>query len=409
MKTDSGFAEPTYSEIANNGWKLIFWGVASPFAEKAFSRLKGQIISVVDNKKALQGTRWREYEVMPVESLAQIDFSKEVKILLCTADLGGVREQLDSLGIEKEAAIIPEHLVQFLPVSRIQDVRFDFLLTSGAVAPGASTYMSGAYLYDSEFFENSLSYEPRKIVSGPCHGIGNMEDGFLIGSDDHGLVVLDKGLEVRDAIKIDSSKRVHGVSCRNSKVAYGLTGTDEVVILDLESGTEDLRFSVSAKAKKFGADQHHINDVLLGEHSVYVSMFSASGNYRNGIYDGVVQEYDLDSGKLVGPLFTGLRLPHSISFFDESFHVIDSLRGNLIGRNGEIVSHFRGFARGLDKRDGIFVVGQSPNRNSGNVMGLADNIGVDATVSIYDPDSRLSTEYSFPRTMSEIHAIKVLT
>mgnify|MGYP007000268037 len=75
--------------------------------------------------------------------------------------------------------------------------------------------------------------------------------------------------------------------------------------------------------------------------------FSATGNWKRDVFDGVVLEYDLAEKRWVGPVISDLWMPHSIDFVDGSLVVLDSLRGRLLKNNAQSVGQFPGFARGL--------------------------------------------------------------
>ena len=117
---------------------------------------------------------------------------------------------------------------------------------------------------------------------------------------------------------------------------------------------------ISAKFATTGYAQHHINDICVHEDSIYVSMFSYTGNHRKNIYDGAVVEYDLHSGSEIGRIYDNLYMPHSIKFFNNSFYCLDSFTGNFL-RN-EILWKLSWFCPRLDFKKNFFIIGQSKNK-----------------------------------------------
>ena len=77
-------------------------------------------------------------------------------------------------------------------------------------------------------------------------------------------------------------------------------------------------------------------------------MFSETGNWVNDIFDGAVVEYDILTKKKIGAPIKNLWMPHNITMINNDFHVLDSLRGNLMGNNANILGTFPSFTRGLD-------------------------------------------------------------
>ena len=53
---------------------------------------------------------------------------------------------------------------------------------------------------------------------------------------------------------------------------------------------------------------------MCHEDSIYISMFSYTGNHRKNIYDGAVVEYDLNSGSEIGRIYDNLYI-HIVSNF----------------------------------------------------------------------------------------------
>ena len=134
-------------------------------------------------------------------------------------------------------------------------------------------------------------------------------------------------------------------------------------------------------------------------------MFSDSGNHRKNIYDGTVIEIDIISGKHIGNIYNNLWMPHSIKCFDESFYCLDSLRGNLLMGNHQIIGTFPGFTRGLDYKNNLFFIGQSKNRNFSKVMSVSNNSSLDTSVIIFNPELKVSRSIFLPPTISEIHEV----
>ena len=49
---------------------------------------------------------------------------------------------------------------------------------------------------------------------------------------------------------------------------------------------------------------------MIGD-SLYVSMFSISGNWRLGLYDGGIIEFDIDSLEFKNPVLRDRWMPHN--------------------------------------------------------------------------------------------------
>ena len=87
--------------------------------------------------------------------------------------------------------------------------------------------------------------------------------------------------------------------------------------------------------------------------------------------------------------------------------VLDSLRGNLLSHNFQVIGTFPGFTRGLDFDGRFFYIGQSRNRNHSKYLGKSDNISIDSSIIIFDPITKVSKSIFLPTDIAEIHSLFV--
>ena len=76
-------------------------------------------------------------------------------------------------------------------------------------------------------------------------------------------------------------------------------------------------------------------------------------------------------------------MPHNVKFYDDSMHVLNSLKGELLYDNFSVKGEFPAFTRGLDYDGQYYYVGQSRNRNFSKSIGLSNNISIDAGIIIF--------------------------
>ena len=168
------------------------------------------------------------------------------------------------------------------------------------------------------------------------------------------------------------------------------------------------QIDISNKFKKVGTAQHHCNDIAIFGSFGYVSMFSLSGNFKKDFFDGGLVEFDTETLKITNYINKDLWMPHSISFFRNSLTILDSLKGNLLSNNFQVLGSFPGFSRGLDYDGKFFYIGQSRNRNYSKILGISNNISIDSSIIIFEPETKVSKSILIPSTISEIHSIMVL-
>ena len=85
------------------------------------------------------------------------------------------------------------------------------------------------------------------------------------------------------------------------------------------------RFKLSSKYDLQSEPMHHCNDNCSIGNSLYVSMFSSTGNWKKDVFDGCVAEFDITTGERKSDIKKDLFMPHNILSFDGSLHVLDSL------------------------------------------------------------------------------------
>jgi len=267
---------------------------------------------------------------------------------------------------------------------------------------------SGGGLYEVRIEGAHHSF--RKVFSGNFHGLRPHGDKFIAIDDERGLITFDADYTIETAFALPQGARCHGVSWSKERRQYFIACSYlDAILVYSEDGQEVDRIPISSKQARTGAAQHHCNDILVLGDSVYLSMFSATGNWKRDVFDGAVLEYDLVERRWVGPVITDLWMPHSIDFVDGSLVVLDSLRGRLLKNNAQSVGQFPGFARGLAHDGARFLIGQSRNRNYSAAMGVSQNIAIDTAITVFDEHTKVSKSFHLPSTVSEIHGIALNT
>ena len=156
-------------------------------------------------------------------------------------------------------------------------------------------------------------------------------------------------------------------------------------------------------------DENHVNDVQAIGNSLFVSMFTLSGAWRQkhlaNQWDGCIVEYDIIERLPVRTLHRNLRMPHSILYADDSIYYCES-HALTVYRAGRTLCKFSGFTRGLARFDQYLLVGQSrmrahwkPNRRT--------HASLDAGVHILNLENLLSRFIPLPT--AQVYDILVMT
>lgn len=228
---------------------------------------------------------------------------------------------------------------------------------------------------------------------------------FLV-DENIGIVEFDDKLKKIKSYAIDKGLRPHGITYCDYSEQFFLccTDKDQVIIFDKNFKVKD-KILISEKINKNKIKNHHINDCIAIDGRLYVSMFSISGNFSKEIYDGSILEIDISNPEKRNIIINNLWMPHNISYYENSIHVLNSFKGELMAYNLKVLGKFPAFARGLDYDGSYYYIGQSRNRNFSKLLGDSLNISIDTGVVIFEPKEKISRFLQLHPKLSEIHSV----
>ncbi len=394
-----------WSEIAQHvqGKQLVFFGRGSWFS-KAINYFTGGSCAygtqyIVDNNKYEHG---REEDGLPIhspEKLLQED-KDQVFIIITTYGFEEVAQQLMDYGFKpgKHFCITP-HLKDFHSVISIKNHKQTIYFTC------ADQPSNGGGLYKLDVM--SGKYE--RIVSGLCYGITPGKDCFYLVNDDiKGVQILDTQLHPTGSFELPYKSRPHGTAyCPKRDLLYvAFSGRDSFAVFNTKY--EMIKeVSLSNKYSKGGISQHQINDLFAYNDSLFVSMFSFSGNWKSGIYDGAILEFDIDELESGTPIVGDLWMPHNPKMINGILHYSDSMRGKIYAGNQKILTEINGFARGLAYDGDFYYVAQSTHRYIDRCPANAANISLDAGIFVVDKEDKI-TRFIPTSNIISIHDLLVL-
>jgi len=221
-----------------------------------------------------------------------------------------------------------------------------------------------------------------------------------------GIIEFDKNFKILRQAKMPLGSRAHGIDFSEEKQMFFVNCSylDAILFVNTDFEVVD-RVNISNKQERLGVPAHHSNDCCVVGDSLFVSMFSQTGNWKLDVFDGAVLEFDIVTKELIGPVVKGLWMPHNIKVIDGSLTLLDSLKGHLLTNNMQVSGDFPAFTRGLDYDGQYYYIGQSRNRNYSKNLGLSKNISIDAGVIVFDEQTKASRFLQLPPKLSEIHSI----
>lgn len=387
----------------SSGREVCLFG-AGNIAHKTLRKLNCAVSCIYDNSANL----WETEQVnLTVKNPNELSNDKEDRFfIICTTSFIEVSNQLSDLGyVSGEDFIVSPILNDLRVIDELESVNVRLLLSSGT-QPNDDP-LTGGGLYCLHI--NGLQHNVEKVLSGSCHSIVKQGDHFLTVDDERGIIRVDSEFKTEILTELPQGSRGHGLSYHADSDTYFVACSYLDTVVRFNNQFEQIQtYPLSNKAGKEGGPFHHTNDCLTLGNSLYVSMFSRTGNWKRDVFDGVVLEFDIETGKEIGVVIDDLWMPHNIAFTDGSLTVLDSLRGGLVRNNAQTVGRFPAFTRGLDN-DGVYhYIGQSRNRNFSKNLGNSLNISIDTAVVIFDETTKVSRTIQLPSTISEIHSIAIL-
>lgn len=371
---------------------------AGHIAEKFVKRNPDLDFMVYDNNKDLQGTLFFGNTVNPVQHIAS---QKEGVILICTTSITEIKSQLNEISTSLKITVPPE-LAEFEVQHKLLEKNGRFLIASGLPSNNLHGASGGLFSIDINHSEIQIN----TVLSGPCHSVVKHKGCFFVTVQEEGIIQLDEKFNIVDKFELKTGLRPHGLCVDDFNFYVVASNSDSVLQISREN-LATKRFNLSEKFKDFGSAQHHANDLeIIGDYA-YVSMFSTSGNWKRGIYDGGLIEINLKTGNK-REICLDLKLPHSVRCVDGSLIVLNSFIGELesFGRFPSL--GFNGFLRGFDYDDEYFYMAESRNRNSTGLKRKTLPSSIDSRLVIVDRSAYYSRTISLPQYISEIHSVLAL-
>ncbi len=394
----------TFQEInrLSKNKKILFFG-AGNIAEKTFRMInRSSFYGIIDNSKNLWGEKQLDKEVLPPEKISSIE---SILIIITTTSFNEVTKQLEQMNLMQGQDFLVSPILNDLRIiNEMESINKKIIFSSGAA--NTSTKFGGG-IYELNVIENTWNYE--KKINGTYHGLIKYRDKYLGVDSSVGIIEFDRKYNISNIIDLPSASRAHGVDFSEKYNCYFVACSYLDQVLQIGNDGNILNtFNLSEKSKyKQNSPQHHCNDCCVHEDSLFVSMFSCTGNWKIDVFDGAIIEYNIITGERVGVVKTDLWMPHNVKIINGSMTCLDSLRGSLLTNNLQEIGKFNAFTRGLDFDGEYYYIGQSRNRNFSKNLGLSNNISIDAGVVVFDSITKVSRFLQLPPQISEIHALIV--
>jgi hypothetical protein len=387
----------TWSEInqIQKRRKLVFFG-RGEWMEKSLPYLVEPAAFVVDNNRYEQGQVEAGLNIYSPERLKTED-PESIFVIITTNSFPDVDQQLRSYGFAPGIHYcVSPSLKNFQVTSRVHGHRQIVHFTCSDQPDRGG----GLYSYDLATREKKL------LLRGHCHGIAQSGSQIALVDDLVGVRIMNPDLETVKTIDMPGKSRPHGIAIcpQRNWLFVNFSGRDAIGIYDLESCAFIGEISLSEKFRKSGVAQHHINDCCVYGDYLYVSMFSASGNWKIGMYDGCIMQFDIDSRQCLGPVANDLWMPHTPIVINGVLHYCDSMRGIVSDTTWRAMTQFSGFVRGITYDGVYYYIGQSAHRYIDRRAETTNNISLDTGIFLVDAVNKVTKFFSIP-DLTDINSV----
>ncbi|KOR89276.1 DUF4915 domain-containing protein [Paenibacillus solani] len=223
-----------------------------------------------------------------------------------------------------------------------------------------------------------------KLMSGDFRGISYGPNGYSV-LNESSIIFLDEKFAVYKEKKLhDRDFDLHGIAYDDGRFFIIETATNTLTVYDEHSMEIEKQLNLS----KPDEDLNHINDIFVGEESIYLSMLSMKGLTKNlwtDRQDGAIVEFDKKTLEPKNIIKQNLNFPHSVKVYNEELYYCESLNFNVVKKDEELVS-YGGFTRGIESDGRLLYIGQSTFRNA--IAHTVKSVSMDAGIHIFDPMHR---------------------
>jgi hypothetical protein len=385
--------------------RIVLFG-AGNIAEKTTRIIpKNKLYAIVDNSTNLSGEIQFGVEVhSPI--FLETENKEKCLIIITTTSFSDVSAQLEGMGFAPSVDFIVSPVLNDLRIiEELESIETTLMFSSGSPRQDSPLYGGGIYQLSVKGDE----WRHEKKIDGNCYGIVKYNENYVALDTDRGMIEFDKNFEIIRQVKMPTGSRAHGIDFSEERQMFFVNCSylDTVLFVNTDFEIVD-EISISNKQKKYGKPAHHSNDCCVWGDSLFISMFSQTGNWKLDVFDGAILEFDIATKNLVGPVVRDLWMPHNVKVIDGSLTLLDSLKGHLLTNNVQISGDFPAFTRGLDYDGQYYYIGQSRNRNYSKNLGLSKNISIDAGIIIFDELTKASRFLQLPPKLSEIHSIVLI-
>ena len=393
---------PQVNQLAT-GRRLFLYGRSEDWVHKALPKLAQPPSGIIDRERNYHGSLYQGLLVMPLE---EVDLGSRPFFLITAGEFSGIVSTLLELGLRPgNDFVCSPDFRDYASLQALNQVDDQLLVSSSDYLDvnRARGSQSGGGL----FTVNTLNRSFKRVAKGSYRQFEILENGNIVA-----LEFVEKRIDFFDQDFV----LIHSLNLKKPNYCGLAVSEDRNLLSIINAGTDEIEsFDLDTlshrESRVFASDSlgrgHHLNDCTYGnDGTLYCSFFSFSGSFKLGNFDGgvaTINPLNYEDPKL---LMGDLWKPHSPKIINEEIFVLDSMRGKLRRGVSDAGWTFPGFVRGLDEKNGVFVIGQSEDMYVTERNQLEPTM-VTSGIHLLDSDSNIYRMITTAGVMN-IHQVRFL-
>ncbi len=400
----------TWSEVnyVSRDKKVILYGRSEDWLPKTFLRLRKKPKYIVDRNTAYENTEYRKVPVVLPEKL-MLENRDDVFIIVTAGEYEGIITFLMDNDFEagRHFCCCPEYRdYSLLELIRSYDREIIVSCSDYRDKTKVRYSRAGGGIYKYHIGPNKL----KCLFPGSFRQMTQVGDLiYAIEYVDMKLCKFDTNFNLLDQWPLDAPNYCGlGYNEQHNALILINAGKDTISVHDVNDFKRLEHISYSDRFEKNITSQHHLNDVCVKGNFLYVSYFSHSGNWKKGVFDGGISEFNIE--KLDLPpvrIVSNLWKPHSPKIIEGDLCFIDSMRGKFYTNSQEVAGEFPGFMRGLAHDGRFFFIGQSEDMYISQRFTSQNNIMLNAGIYMFDRQTKASRFYPMLDNMN-VHDLMII-
>ena len=370
--------------------RIVLFGRSEDWIPKLLRKLNRDPYLICDSNKDLDETKFLNIKV--IHKTKVLNKIKNIFFVITSGNYRSIIQELKLKGYkEQEDFICCPDFKDYAYLDKIRNLSGEILFTSSdhtntkKIKKATRYSIRGGGIFSLKF--DPLGSKIEKKVDGSFKQIIRVDKNRIASIDYLGKIfILSNKYKVIEKYDVGISN-LCGIDYISNKNTFILSNQTRDIIYFYDSKKKKIidKIYFSSLSGEHKESFHHINDLFYHKENLYVTFFSESGSWKEGLYDGGIAKVSLKTKK-VYIIEKGFFQPHSPTIIDGEIAFVDSGNKKLILGPHRKNFQFNGFIRGMKENSGYIFLGQSETMYLTRMIVKGDLINISSGIHIIDYD-----------------------